>query len=213
MESRADLQSLIRRAQQGDRASLERLLCAFRPQLEQWAERYADPESVTESTSDLVQEVSVRAWQRLDQFRGDDGDADPDATLDRFRAWIASIVRTTGLNALRDRRAQRRRPKGRRLVRASEGAATSTFYAGARLPAGEGPTPSAITGKREETERVRKALSSIADLCDREILRMRFFEARTLREISESLELSYDTVRERYRRNLRALERELEDLR
>src|SRR4051794_30278933 len=98
---------LVQRAQTGDQQALDQLLAELRPDLERWARRYATPVQPEASVSDLVQSVCLRAWQKLDQF---DVGADDEQTMAQFRAWIGRIVERLGLNTVRRRTAQRRKP-------------------------------------------------------------------------------------------------------
>ena len=79
-------------------------------------------------------------------------------------------------------------------------------------PAASGPTPSANAQGDEQRQLIRAALEEILEGEDREIVRLRFFEGLSLRQISERLTLGYDHVRERYQLSMRRLERELAGL-
>ena len=200
-------QELIVRARSGEREAMDSLLAVLRPHLEMLAREYADPGRAEGSAADLVQEAWLRAWQKLDQFQGGASDEE---TLAKFRVWVEQIVHRLGLNARRDRNAQRRRPQGRAIVHLSS-AGGSSRPRGASPPAA-GPTPSANVRQDEEAELVRTALARLPEPLDREILRLRVFEGVSLRQIAERLEISYDKVRERYKVSLRILERELGEL-
>lgn len=97
-------QDLVRRAQDGDRAAMDRVLEILRPQLEPMARPYADPGRPVESTADLLQEACLRAWRKIDLFRQGEDDEE---TFRLFRAWIGQIVRrlsfTAGLAEGRER--------------------------------------------------------------------------------------------------------------
>jgi RNA polymerase sigma factor (sigma-70 family) len=202
-----NIQDLVARARSGDRQAMETLLEALRPRLEMLAREYADAGRGDGSAADLVQEAWLRAWQKLGQF---EGGASDEETLAKLRAWVEQIVHRLGLNARRDRNAQRRRPQGRAIVHLSS-AQGSSRPRGASPPA-SGPTPSANVRQDEEAALVRSALEKLPEPLDREILRLRVFEGVSLRQIAEQLAVSYDRVRERYRVSLRLLERELGDL-
>ncbi len=147
---------LLRKAQSGDEGAAERILTIVRGHLSQSAAKFADLGHAAESTSDLVQEASLKVWQRLDQFRGGESD---DETLAMFLAWSVQNVRAN-----------------------------------------------------EEADVIRDAVNRLPDELDRAMLRLRFFEGRSLRQIAEELPLSYDQVRDRFRGIMRRLERELEGL-
>jgi RNA polymerase sigma factor (sigma-70 family) len=52
----------------------------------------------------------------------------------------------------------------------------------------------------------------VRDATDREVIRLYFFEGLSLQGIAERLDLTYDMVRDRYRRAIRQLERNLRAL-
>jgi RNA polymerase sigma factor (sigma-70 family) len=197
---------LLRRARAGDRPAMERLLAELHPDLERLAHGHADPGSPGESTVDLVQEAALRIWQRLDQFRGG---PDAEQTAAMFRDWVAQLVHHLGLDRQRRQHAQRREPPGK-LIRLDGGKEGASGSEGAGLdPLASGPTASANVGAEEQARLIREAVARIPQLTDREIVRLCFFEGQSLRQVAESLQLSYDKVRERYHHALRVLEREL----
>ncbi len=200
---------LLRQARAGDRGALDRVLALLRPYLEQLAARYADPGRAHASASDLVQEACLRAWDKLDQFRGGSSD---EQTLALFRSWLGQIVQRLGLNARRDGKAQRRAPRQPLRRLGSPAAGDSTDQAGGVEPAGGEPTPSANLREDEQTRLVRAAVANIPDETDRAIVRLRFFEGLSLRQVAQQLNLTYDKVRERYQISLQRLERDLGQL-
>jgi RNA polymerase sigma-70 factor (ECF subfamily) len=200
---------LIACAQAGDQQALERLLTVIRPWVEELARPYADPEHPERSTSDLAQEACLRAWQKLCQFHGT---GDDEQTFTRFRAWVGKIVTRLGLNAVRHREAQHRKPPGK-LKRLRSASSESSANAGQLDPPASEPTPSSNAAGDEQMKRVQTALEKIEDSTDREIVRLRFFEGLSLRKISDRMETSPETVRKRYHAALKRLEHELEGLR
>jgi RNA polymerase sigma factor (sigma-70 family) len=184
---------------------LEALLVIVRPWLEQSARRYADPQRESASTSDLAQEAWLRAWQKLSQFQGADTD---DETAARFRAWVNRMVQRLGKNAVRHRTAQHRKPPGK--LRRLDAPPPAAQDSQAKLdPAASEPTPSALVAADEQARRVRAALIKLANEIDREILRLRFFDGLSLRQIAERLQWNHEKVRQRYHAALRLLEREM----
>jgi RNA polymerase sigma factor (sigma-70 family) len=194
---------LVMRAQVGDQQATTQLLAVIRPWLEQRARGYADPCQPDASASDLAQEAWLRAWQKLHQFHGGDDD---DQTLAMFRVWVGRIVQRLGLNAMRDREAQHRKPPGA-MVRLG-----GTASQAGPDPAGSEPTPSAHAAVDEQVERVRRVLERIVDATDREIVRLRFFEGLSLRQIAERLQSNHENVRQRFHAVLRQLEHDLKEL-
>lgn len=197
---------LLTKAQTGDRGAAERLLGVIRDHLGKTALRYADVGQAVESTSDLVQEASVKVWQRLDQFRGGVSDEE---TLAMFLAWTNQIVARLGLNAMRDRATQRNRPD-RPVMRLAASAADSSTT-GVRIgPSSTEPSPSENVRSSEAAAAIRRALDQLTDVTERDILRRCFFEGQSLRVISREMNLSYDIVRERFRTSMKRLRHELE---
>ncbi len=185
---------------------MDQLLALIRPDLQRRAGSYAAPDQPEASASDLVQNVCLRAWQNLHQFGCG---ADDDQACAQFRAWVIQILHRLGLNTIRFRTAQRRRP-GQQLIR------LGGCGQGDSSPAGTGPepaanvsTPSSRACAGEQASRVQQALAKVPEPTDRAIVRLRFFEGLSLRQIAERLHLSEDKVRERYRVTLRRLQREL----
>jgi RNA polymerase sigma-70 factor (ECF subfamily) len=190
---------LLARARAGDRAATDELLALVRPWLEQVARNHAPPPGPDGSTSDIVQEAWLRAWQKLDQFQGA---GDEVQALAMFRAWLARIVSRVGLNAVRDAAAAQRSPPGGLLrLDGVDGAAPA-----------EEPTPSANVQAEERARLVGEALDRIADPLDRDMVRLRFFEGLSLRQVAERLGCNHETVRQRYHDLMRRLEGELRGL-
>jgi RNA polymerase sigma factor (sigma-70 family) len=194
------LPELLAQAQAGDTAAIEALLKAIRPWLEQIAAGHAGRGQPDGGTSDLVQQAWLRAWHHLGQFHGG---TTGEETVARFRAWLARIVRRLAGNAQRARAAAQRRPPGT-LVRLDAPATGSAV----EPPAGD-PTPSACAAADEEEQRLHDALARIEDETDRTILRLRFFEGLSLRQIALRLGTNHEQVRQRCHAALRRLERDL----
>jgi RNA polymerase sigma factor (sigma-70 family) len=209
MDPIAGFQDLLARARAGDRAATDELLARIRPWLEQLARSYANPQRPDGSVSDLVQEAWLRAWQKLDQFHGATDEAQ---ALAMFRTWLARIVARLGLNAVRDRSAQQWTPAGQLLPLDGLGRTISGDSAAAFDPSGAEPTPSANAQAQEQAWRVQEALTRLADPLDRDIVRLRFFEGISLRQIAERLGCNHETVRQRYHTLLHQLQRDLDGL-
>jgi RNA polymerase sigma-70 factor (ECF subfamily) len=197
---------LLARSRSGDRAAAEELLAFVRPWLEKLARSHADPHAPDGSASDLVQEAWLRAWQKLDQFQGA---ADEEQALTMFHAWLARIVSRLGLNAARDRKAGQRMPPGKLLRLDGEGAAASTDSAAGIEPCATEPTPSANVQAAERARLVQAALAELTDPFDQAIIRLRFFEGLSLRQVAQQLGCNPETVRQRYHALLGRLEQHL----
>ena len=88
----------------------------------------------------------------------------------------------------------------------------STNQGGAIDPTAPEPTPSANVRADEQSRLVLEALNKLPDPINREIIRLRFFEGLSLRQIAAQLDLTYDVVRERFKTTKKRLQRELEGL-
>lgn len=203
---------LLKRAQRGDPDALEKLLETSRPYLARVASGYADPFHAGESVSDLRQEAEIRAWQGLPTFEGGAGDRETEA---RFRTWLAQIVRRLAIDRHRTRTARKRQPETGRVRSLSPPARRAGDHASPAAdhdPPAPGPTPSTAARDDERTGIIRRALDRIPDPVDQEIIRLYFFEQRSLPAIARRLGWTHDRVRDRYRKSIRRLERHLRPL-
>lgn len=199
-------QQLAQLARDGDREAMDRVLDMLRPYLHDIAHTYADPARPAASTTDLVQESCLQAWNHIGKFRGGEND---EATFAMFRAWIGQIVRRAGLGARRSLAAKKRNPGKRPIRLDARGPEGETTAAGAGDVPGRGPTPSSIVRGTEEGDRVREALTELPDELGAAIVRLHYFDELPLSEIAERLDLDYDHVRHRFRTAMRALEKHL----
>jgi len=202
-------QVLVEAARKGDEDAMAQLLVRVRPHMEAIARSYSDPSQAMESVSDIVQEAWLKAWQKLDQFQGGKTD---DETLAMLLAWVGQIVRRLAINAHRDRNRQRRQAPGGGILSLDGAAPAGSSGGGGIYAQSNGSTPSAAARGEEESQLVEAALDNLPDPSDRMLLRLRFFEGISLRQIAERLDLSYDKVRERYEACLRRLEGDLASL-
>jgi RNA polymerase sigma-70 factor (ECF subfamily) len=198
MENPPGFHDLLNRARSGDSAATDELLALIRPWVEQLARSHGRQCGLHESVPDLMQEVWLRAWQKLDQFQGG---ADEAAAVGMFRAWLARIVSRLGQNAARDEAAQQRTPPGK-LLRLGDSTAPLD-------PSAAEPTPSAHAQAAEQARLVYEALGRVADPLDRDILAMRFFEGRSLRQIAAHLGINHESARQRYHTAVSRLQKEL----
>jgi RNA polymerase sigma factor (sigma-70 family) len=197
---------LLARARKGDRTAIDELLARIHPWIEQLARKAAPRHPAEGSVSDLVQEAWMRAWQKLDQFQGAGDEAQ---SVAMFHAWLARIVSRLGLNAVRDGHARQRTPPGKLLRLDGLGMAVSGDSAASLDPSADEPTPSAAMLAEEQARLVREALDELTDPLDRDILRLRFFEGLSLRQIALKLGCNHETVRQRYHELLSELGRDL----
>ena len=143
------------------------------------------------------------AWQKLDQFQGTD---DEEQARTMFRAWLGRLVSRLNLNA-QPTVGERRSPPGKLLPLQQNGSSALPCD-----PSAAEPTPSANAQATEQARLVHEALERLPDGHDREIVRLRFFEGVSLRQIAEHLGCSHETTRQRYHVLMDRLQCELEGL-
>jgi RNA polymerase sigma factor (sigma-70 family) len=199
----------LRRVKERDPKATQELLAAIGPRLRQLALTYGGMNCAAESVSDLVQEVTVRIWQKLDQFQGTADDAQCEAM---FYQWMDQVVRRLALDMQRERGAQRRTPAEGILRLGPKGSSAGDVPNAGIDPPDRQRSPSSLVQANERDRVIRAALESLTDETARRILSLRFIDGLSLRQISEQLGLSYDKVRELYNRSLRQLETKLEGL-
>ena len=201
-------QDLVQQAQQGDRAAMDEVLAVIQPQLEPLARPFVDPARPAESTSDLLQESCLRAWNKIDSF---DGGEDDEQTFRMFRAWIGQIVKRLGLTAKRDRERQKRQAPGK-VGRIDPNPTTLSGDGHGVDPLSTEPSPSAIVSGSEREDIVNEVLERVADDVDAQFIRLRYLDGLALSEIATRLDLTFDQARHRYRTLMARLEQELKGL-
>jgi RNA polymerase sigma factor (sigma-70 family) len=207
MDRIEDFHELLARARSGDPAAADKLLAAMRPWIEKVALDQPLPPNAAGSVSDIIQEAWLRAWQKLDQFQGSTDEAQ---SLAMFRAWLARIVTRLGFNSARDARAQGRTPPGR-LLRLDGAGAGDPSLPTLDPPASE-PTPSANVGAAEQMRLVQETLARLTDPLDCDIIRLRFLEGLSLRQVAHRLSCNHETIRQRYHALLGRLQQDLKGL-
>jgi RNA polymerase sigma factor (sigma-70 family) len=218
-----DFRQLICRAQAGHSQALDRLLALTRPLVVRVVT--SDPARLPhadESIEDLSQDVCMRVFRKLRSFRGTSPNlgggspgeaeagpqADDEMVWKLYRSWLRKTARRIVLN---DRQRHQRRQvlaPHTQLQVDGDGLAPQ----GGHEPKAPGPTPSSEARRNEMARRVLEAIGKIPDTQDREIIRLRYLEGKSLQEVASLLQLSYDVTRTRHRRSMKGLEDELKDL-
>lgn len=167
--------NLIRQAQSGDEAALGTLLAAHRDHLRQMAEQ-ALPSRLKArlDASDLVQQTCLSAFRQIGEFQG----TEPA----QFAAWVRQIHERNIQNAIRNQLQTQKRGDGR-----------EEFLAGHDLDAANQITPSRDAMRREDAALLLEALDRLPEE-ERDVLRLRYFDGRTLIQISEDLGITKDAV-------------------
>jgi RNA polymerase sigma factor (sigma-70 family) len=201
---------LVWQAQAGDRPAIDRLFALALPYVEGVLRNPARAVRPEESVSDRVQDVCLRVLNKLDQFRGAHLAPDDEQAWALFRGWVRQIIHSVDANARRD--ADGPKPPYEKVSLQTSDASDSTSHPGVSDPPAPGPTPSSMVRASERARRVLEALDKLPDPKHREIVRLRYFEGLSLKQIAVRMELSYDIVRDRYRVSMQRLRRELEGL-
>lgn len=182
----------IERLKRGDAAAFEDLVA------ERSGEIYGLLYRLTENTEearDLTQETFLRAFQSINQFRGD---AD-------LRTWIYRIA----INQARNRwRWWRRRRRDSTVSLDSNGERGSKPLTNS-LPADRGNTPEQNTLAHERERVLRTALLTLGRVY-REAVILRDIEGLSYEEVAATLRISIGTVKSRLARGRSELRRKLE---
>lgn len=191
--------ALVQRAQAGDRDAWPALVAFLQPYLTTLAARLLGPGWPEKSVSDLSQTTLLRAWEKIQQFKGGADDAQTGALL---RAWLGKIVRNLHKNDLRFASAQRRKqPKGSVPIDPAE---DSSSPGDTRQPTADDSTPSTQLRREEVRTLVQQALATLAER-DRRIVQLVVFDNLSFRQAAEQLGLDESTVRYHFNRILKRL--------
>ncbi len=171
---------LVRRFQQGDRATFDVLYARFYPRLRLLARcRLPAPFRGKLSSEDLVQSSFIEALTHLDRFSNYRSDG-------LFLQWLSTIL----MNKLRDRIDHH--TAGKRDVRREEPPASSTSALG--IESRTGPLEGVI--RQEELERLELCLLDLEESA-REVLLLRWFCEMTWEELGASVGISGAAAQQR----------------
>jgi len=172
---------LIARAQAGDEAAF----CSLFESVRDFALAQAR-KHVPDQVEDTLQEMRLRLWQKLPQYR-------IEAETESFRAWASVLLRHVAIDLRRRATSKRRHPD---------------FHATQRSPRGrEPPWPDAVVLAEEDRERLSRLLDSIPSRRQRDALRLRYLEYLSYAEIARRLGVEPISCRVYVHRGLRRLRR------
>ena len=134
-----------------------------------------------EECSDLAQETFLRAFTRLDTFRGEA----------RFTTWLFQIMENVRRNALRDRTAQKRQGQEVPLEVLVDPESPTELVRGLAVE-DPGPLDRVLAG--EQSRRLRHAIQGLPNQM-RRCVELRVEQDLKYRDIAEVLEVSIDTVK------------------
>lgn len=176
---RTDEQELVRRAREGDERALRGLYDAHVDRVYRLAFRMCGDDDLAR---DATQAAFIRAFGRLDQFRGDA----------RFSTWMHAITTSVTLNEIR--RSQRHRSRERELDE------------GLTRPA---PDPARI--EPDEKKRLRQAVDDLPEIY-RVVFLMHDLEGYRHEDIARTLDVAVGTSKARLSRARQKLREALQDL-
>lgn len=192
----SDTELLLQKAKTGDQSAFATLFARHQAFLHRFVELRLDPKlRARVDPSDVIQETHLEAFNRLEDF------------LARkpmpFRLWLRQTAHDRMLKLRRQHLAASRRAVDRemRLPDRSSIMLAEQFFA-------NDSTPSKRAVRKEDAERIQKALASLAEP-DREILLMRNLEGLSHAEIGRIQEIDEAAARKRYGRALLRLRKVL----
>lgn len=144
------------------------------------AYKYTKDES---NANDVLQEVFLTLFQKLDTFRGES----------KFSTWVHGITRNTSLMYLKKHRKHLKNLSLTRQSDAEDGASPEFVVEDWRF------IPDTVMMQEEKRYKVEEALGAIPEMYS-SVLRLRELEGRTNIEIGEILGISLSAVKSRVRR-------------
>lgn len=191
---------LIRRARQGDRGDLSRLIECYRPYLRLLARLHRDPQLAPKlDDSDMVQEASALASANFAAFRG--------TTEGEFTSWLRTTMARVTAQSLRHYTRQCRNVHLERDLKRTFDRSSSLMAASA-IATGD-PSPSEQVMSRERDVLVAEALQELPEHY-RDVIILREFQGLTLEEIGRSLGQSAESVRKTWARAVLKVRKSLE---
>ncbi len=180
-------QVLVERVQRGERQAFDLLVIKYQRRIMRLLARLVhDPAEV----EDLAQEVFIKAWRALPQFRGESA----------FYTWIYRIALNTARNWLATRR---RQPM---LLDAAENEDGETFSVDDNLT--DYATPESAVVGREIVDTINQAIEDLPE-DQRTAIVLREIEGMTYEEIAQIMQCPVGTIRSRIYRAREAISQRL----
>jgi RNA polymerase sigma-70 factor, ECF subfamily len=199
-----EVSELIRQSAAGDRTARDRLFAHYRPRLARMVRlRLNRLVQGRVDESDIVQEASLEAARRLDEYLADP--AQP------FYLWLRHIAGRKLIDVHRRQLGARRRDASRELSLHKGPLPTADSASLAAQLLGKLTSPSQAASRAETRLKVQEVLNAM-DSLDREILALRHFEQMTNAEVARTLEMSESAASSRYLRALKRLKEEFQKI-
>lgn len=178
------LANLVSRAKRGDHQALAQLIARTQSRIYNLAYRFLGN---VQEAEDLTQEVFIKVWRALPDFRGES----------KFTTWLYTIA----LNTFRNRRRAQRQPQTVSIDQEGLGEEI--------LPAVEDPAQSVIAN--EERSRLWEIVECLPEKY-RLVLTLFYQQQLSYQEIAKALSLPLGTVKAHLNRARRALAARLKSL-
>lgn len=192
------LHDLIPRARSGDSSALGELLDRHRDQLRLLADRdLSERLQRRVDASDVVQQTFLIAHRAFEQFRGE---TDPELI-----AWLRTILNQNVQEAVRRHIHAQHRSLQHEVSIQSAGTTSLPFD-----PPASDPTPSERVARSESTAELLAALDSLPP-DQREAVRLKHLDGRSLAEIAAALSKTEAAVAGLLRRGIAALKQKLRE--
>lgn len=189
MSERKVDRELVERARSGDKRAFDLLVLKYQQKVANLVVRYIrDPSE----TLDVTQEVFIKAYRALDNFRGDSA----------FYTWLYRIAINTAKNFLV---AMDRRPPGTDV----EAETAEQLDVGTRLKEYATPESQALTDEIADT--IKLALDELPEDL-RTAITLRELEGMSYEEIAQAMSCPIGTVRSRIFRAREAIDKRLKPL-
>jgi RNA polymerase sigma-70 factor, ECF subfamily len=180
-------QSLVRRAQSGERRAFDRLVLKYRSRIVELAMRYTRNRADAE---DATQETFIKAYRGLRHFRGDSA----------FYTWLYRIASNCARNLLK----ARRRDSFRNVID------FSGYHHAVRLPTRlwDLATPEELALTADIREMANATLEDLSEE-QRTVITMREIDGWTYQQIASAMSIPVGTVRSRVFRARNIIDRKL----
>jgi len=188
-----ELESLIKRAKDGERLAIGQLLQKYRSFMRVSAERALGPSfNARVGASDVVQMTDFEAYRAFAQFEGE--------TVEQFSAWLRKILKHNLANVIRDNTAAKRA-----VTRENKQPPTQDQPV---IPwvdmAADDKTPSVRFLEGERAQAVLAALQTLPD-DQQTAVKLRYLEGHSYADVAEQLDRSVDATAGLIKRGLKSL--------
>lgn len=185
-EEDAQLESLLSKAQAGDRTALVQLLEALAPPVRARVEGRISPAMRRCLEADDVMQVTyLEAVLRLDQFRT--------GGVAGFRAWLGRLAENNLIDAIRALEAAKRPNPHRRATRVGGAGGDSAVALVEQLSASGDGTPSRVLARGEAVKLMEQMLDGLPQDYQR-VVRMYDLEGRPISQVAAELGRSEGAV-------------------